>query len=58
MTGSEIVEEILHEAYRLGIADNVFKISKELQNMGMDLISSYEKAFIQVSGNIQLDFIK
>lgn len=50
MTSSEIVEEILHEAHRLGIADKVFEISRGLMNMGMDVAESYESALVQIVG--------
>jgi hypothetical protein len=50
MTSSEIVEEILHEAHRLGVADKVFEISRKLMNQGMDVIKSYESALEEIAG--------
>ena len=51
MTSSEIVEEILHEAYRLGIADKVFEIARNLMNQGMDTLQSYESALEEIVGS-------
>jgi hypothetical protein len=50
MTSSEIVEEILYEAHTLGIADKVFKVSKTFRDKGMDLLESYQEAFLEVIG--------
>ena len=52
MTSSEIVEEILYEAHTLGIADKVFKVSKTFRDKGMDILESYQEAFLEVIGEI------
>ena len=48
MNSSEILEEILHEAYTIGIADDVFREAQKYLNMGLSQCESYEKAFYEV----------
>ena len=48
MTNSEIIEEILHNAHKLGIVREVFERAKELQAKGKDPIFAYENAWLEI----------
>jgi hypothetical protein len=48
MTNSEFIEEILHDAHKIGVASNVFEIARSLQSSGMDAPLAYDTAFRRV----------
>jgi hypothetical protein len=48
MTNSEFIEEILHDAHKLGVASEVFEIARSLQSSGMEVPLAYDTAFRKV----------
>jgi hypothetical protein len=48
LTSSEIVEEILHECYKLGIHKPVMGLAKNYIISGKPVADSYEKAFREI----------
>jgi hypothetical protein len=48
MTNSEIIEEILHKAHKLGIEKSIFERAKQLQSAGKDLMIAYELAWMEI----------
>jgi len=54
MTNSEFIEEILHEAYILGVASKVFEIANGLQSSGIDMPLAYDTAFRKVVAEMKL----
>ena len=48
MTNSEFIEEILHDAHKIGVASDVFEIARSLQSSGMDAPLAYDTAFRRV----------
>jgi hypothetical protein len=48
MTNSEIIEEILHKAHKLGIEKSIFERAKQLQSAGKDLMMAYELAWMEI----------
>ena len=48
MTNSEFIEEILHDAHKLGVAAEVFEISRSLQSLGMEVQLAYDTAFRKI----------
>jgi hypothetical protein len=48
MTNSEFIEEILHDAHKIGVASDVFEIARTLQSSGMDAPLAYDTAFRRV----------
>lgn len=48
MTNSEFIEEILHDAHKLGVASEVFEISRSLQSLGMEVQLAYDTAFRKI----------
>jgi len=48
MTNSDILEEILYHAHRIGIVQNVFERAKELESKGEDMFAAYEAAWIEL----------
>lgn len=49
LTGSEIVEEILYECYKLGIQKEVMDLAMEYIKDGNSLVESYEMAFKKIN---------
>jgi hypothetical protein len=45
MSNSERLEELLHEAYALGIAEDVHNGAKEMIQRGVDMYIAYEETF-------------
>ncbi len=48
MTNSEIVEEILHSAHKLGREQKIFERAKQLNSEGKDLVFAYETAWMEI----------
>lgn len=48
MSNFEFIEEILHDAHTLGIAPEVFEISRRLQSSGVEVSLAYDIAFRSV----------
>jgi hypothetical protein len=48
MTNSEFIEEILHDAHKLGVAQGVFEIARSLQSSGMEAPLAYDTAFRRI----------
>ncbi len=48
MTNSEIIEEILHKAHKLGVEKAIFERAKQLQSAGKDLMFAYELAWMEI----------
>lgn len=48
MTNSEILEEILYHAHKIGIVQNVFERAKELESKGNDMFIAYETAWCEL----------
>jgi hypothetical protein len=53
MTNSEFIEEILHDAHKLGVASDVFEIARSLQSSGMDAPLAYDTAFRKIVSEIE-----
>ena len=49
LTGSEIVEEILYECYKLDIQKEVMDLAMEYIKDGNSLVESYEMAFKKIN---------
>ena len=48
MTNEQITEEILNEAYKMGIQKEVFRVAQEKMILGMPMYKAYEEAFLEV----------
>ena len=57
MTNSEIVEEILHSAHKLGIEQKIFERAKQLNSEGKDLVFAYETAWLEICSSEEYDVI-
>ena len=55
LTGSEIIEEILYECYKLGIQKEVMDLAMEYIKDGNSLIESYEMAFKKINKTKEKD---
>lgn len=53
MTNSEFIEEILHDAYKLGVASEVFEISRSLQSLGVEVQLAYDTAFRKIVSEME-----
>lgn len=53
MTNSEFIEEILHDAHKLGVASEVFEISRSLQSSGMEVQLAYDTAFRKIISEME-----
>ena len=53
MTNSEFIEEILHDAHKLGVASDVFEIARSLQYSGMDAPLAYDTAFRKILAEME-----
>jgi hypothetical protein len=52
MTNEKFLEEILHESYKLGIYEEVTKLSEKFKDL--DTIDRYQMAFNQVKSELNI----
>jgi len=50
MSNSEIIEEILYDAYKRGIEKEIFEIALDLMSQGKEACVAYEEAHKRYSG--------
>ena len=52
MTNEQILEEILYESHRLGIYEEVAKLSENFKNL--DTVDRYQRALIQLKSELNI----